>query len=402
MSETEPKNSLRVLFLTPSVRLLGARQSLLSTVKNLPDHIVPVVVCSGEGELTEELRESQVETEVVDQHPWRKLRGRVGATLFQIPQLKKIVSRFQPDVIHCNEYHITPQGVRSAASAEACCAVTTHVRSALPEKHFCNYELHKTQGIAVVSRSFEPQFEAAGLGHLTAVIYNGVDLSRYESANGVQNRELRREAGWCETDLVVGQLALISPNKQQLVLAEAVARANARGARVRLLLAGDAFNSTHSYAQVLQERIAREDLRSSVCWLPFQKDVKPIYDCMDLNALISLEEGFGRTIIEAGQQGIASIGSNRGGIPEIIRPNETGFLVQPDCVDEIADCLVAAYQEREKIRQMGKEAKVHIEQNFTLKTSLEKLEAFWKQAHHKATLKKLMKFTAIMISAANL
>ena len=48
---------------------------------------------------------------------------------------------------------------------------------------------------------------------------------------------------------------------------------------------------------------------------------------IDLNLLISDDEGFGRVILEAAAFGKPSIGSRVGGIPEVIAEGETGLLI---------------------------------------------------------------------------
>jgi glycosyltransferase involved in cell wall biosynthesis len=48
---------------------------------------------------------------------------------------------------------------------------------------------------------------------------------------------------------------------------------------------------------------------------------------LDLNMLVSDEEGFGRVILEAGAAGVPTVGSRVGGIPELIKHDETGFLL---------------------------------------------------------------------------
>lgn len=121
----------------------------------------------------------------------------------------------------------------------------------------------------------------------------------------------------------MGLLGLVSERKNQLVAAEAVALTAARGADVRLLLAGDSFKDSTDYGERLRERLAADDLRDRAVWLPFQKDAAALYRSMDINLLISGEEGFGRTIIEAGAAGRPSIGARIGGIPEIIEEGRT-------------------------------------------------------------------------------
>jgi len=52
-----------------------------------------------------------------------------------------------------------------------------------------------------------------------------------------------------------------------------------------------------------------------------------------------INEAFGRVIIEAYSYGIPVIGSNRGGIPELIDVNKTGFIFDPDIKDSLINTI---------------------------------------------------------------
>lgn len=365
----------RILLLTPSVRLLGARQSLLSIVKNFPSHILPHVVCSGSGDLTKALQDAQIPHSVIPHFPWRKFSGRLRSTFQQLPALRSLVREFKPSIIHCNEYHCTPQALRAASAAGFSVPVTVHMRNAPTQRHIQNYELRNATSIIAVSESIKPLFREQGLESRVQVIHNGIEVEQFLEAK--PDPSLRQTLGWGSDVLVVGLLGLVSPRKAQLVLAEAVALANARGAQVRLLLAGDAFKSSLEYGEQLRARLAQPDLSTVSQWTPFQKEILPLYGSMDLNALISTEEGFGRTIIEAGALGIPSVGSRIGGIPEIILPNETGFLIDEGDVQALAQLLLQASNDREHLKLLGQNARERVVREFTLTATVEKLVRHW-------------------------
>lgn len=369
---------MKVLFLTPSVRLLGARQSLLALVTHLPPEIEPLVVCPGNKGLTQELRTAGVAVEVVPHGAWRKAGGRIRASVFEIPALRRLVRGFSPTIVHCNEFHCTPQGVRAAAGAGGNVGVTSHVRLGITPRQIRNYDLGRCDRIAAVSEACRELFADSGLLDRVEVVYNGVDVSAFRGLEGSTTR--RGEWGWSADDLVVGLFGLVSPRKNQLVAAEAVAEANRRGVRARLLIAGDAFRGTEEYGERLRARINADDLRDNVRWLPFQRDVAPLYAACDVNLLISAEEGFGRTIIEAGAMGIPSIGSRIGGIPELIRDGETGWLVQEGSVAALADAIVRLGQSRDALRRIGDATRAHVLARFSIEAHVDAMRAFWNRA----------------------
>ena len=60
-----------------------------------------------------------------------------------------------------------------------------------------------------------------------------------------------------------------------------------------------------------------------------------IYNAVDIFVTPSLEENLPNTIMEAMACGTPCVGFNIGGIPEMIRPGETGFLAKPHDAEEL-------------------------------------------------------------------
>jgi glycosyltransferase involved in cell wall biosynthesis len=359
---------MRVLYLSPSNRLLGARQSLVDLVTHLPRDVEPLVVCPGEGELHCVLREHGIAVEAVPHFAWRKLVGRVRSQFQQVPALRRLVARFQPDIVHANEYHAAPQAL---AAAQGRVPVIAHVRNTLPPGHGVKYLLGHCARVIIVSEAIRSTLGSAVPQERVQVVYNGVDVSRFTPAS---SREALQEVEWPATALVAGLFGLVSERKNQLIAAEAVALAASRGVDVRLLLAGDAFKSSLAYGETLRARIGQPDLRDRVLWLPFQSDVAALYRACDVNLLVSGEEGFGRTIIEAGACGLPSIGARTGGIPEIIVEGETGWLVPPGDSAALAEVLVKAVGEGDLLRKMGGAARVRVGEKFALSAMVSGME----------------------------
>lgn len=369
---------MRILVLTPSSRLLGARQSLLDLVSHLPAGYEPLVICPSGGELWEKLRERSVPVEMVKHHPWRKLGGWLGANFAQVPDLKRIAARFDPDVIHANEFHSCPQGWRVSESIGA--ALCGHVRLTITPRQIQNYHMNACARILCVSQAVAGLFARTELADRTRVVYNGVGLDRFESTIPHSRAPIAETADWPAEALVVGLFGLVSERKNQRVAAEAVALAAKRGVDVRLLLAGDPFKSSVAYGDGLRARLADDDLRGRVVWLPFQGDVLPLYRAIDLNLLISSEEGFGRTIIEAGALARPSIGSDIGGIPELILHGETGWVLPSLDAETLADVLVEAARDRAELRRRGDLAMQRVKEHFTLEACVRKTVEVWEEA----------------------
>lgn len=378
---------MRVLFLTPSVRLLGARQSLLALAKALPAGVEAMVAASGEGGLTDELRAIGVPVEVVPHGPWRKVPGRLRAVFQQVPKLKRIVRRFRPDIVHANEFHSIPQGACLAGETVGSRALCGHVRLGISPRQIRNYRLGDCHRIVAVSRACAGLFDGSGLEDRVRVVHNGVDVSAMAPESAAQaGAALRAEWGWPPGEtLVLCLLGLVSERKNQALAVEAVVRANALGAPARLLLAGDAFKSSAGYGEALRARIESPDARDGsgaplARWLPFQREVAPLYGAADINLLVSSEEGFGRTIIEAGAVGRPSVGSSVGGIPELVEQGRTGWIVPEGDAEALAERIAEAWRDRGALAGMGAAARERAVGSFSLEAHAAAMVAVWREA----------------------
>ena len=74
-------------------------------------------------------------------------------------------------------------------------------------------------------------------------------------------------------------------------------------------------------------------------------------------------EGFGLVLLEAMASGKPVIGSTVGGITDVIRPGETGLLVDPDGSSSLADAIVKLARSPELRLQMGKSARAYAEKH---------------------------------------
>jgi glycosyltransferase involved in cell wall biosynthesis len=68
--------------------------------------------------------------------------------------------------------------------------------------------------------------------------------------------------------------------------------------------------------------------------------------------------------IEAACFGRASLGSNQGGVPEIVINNQTGLLVDPQNINEIKEAIFAFCSDNQLAAQLGKNARQLVEDKF--------------------------------------
>jgi N-acetyl-alpha-D-glucosaminyl L-malate synthase BshA len=110
----------------------------------------------------------------------------------------------------------------------------------------------------------------------------------------------------------------------------------------RLLLAGDGPEMAAA-----EEAAAEAGVAERVHFLGEQEDVERVYGASDVFLLPSEHESFGLAALEALASGVPVVGTDSGGLPEVVRHAATGFLV------EVGDVAGAGARAAELLRDEG-------------------------------------------------
>jgi glycosyltransferase involved in cell wall biosynthesis len=95
-------------------------------------------------------------------------------------------------------------------------------------------------------------------------------------------------------------------------------------------------------------------------FLGYQEDVAPFYSAFDAFVLPSANEGTPVTAIEALAAGRPVVATRVGGVPDIVRDGEDGFLVEAGDVDGLAERLAALAADPGLRAQMGEAGRARV------------------------------------------
>jgi len=365
-----PEAPRRVLYLTPSVRLLGARRSLLGLVTHLdPVRWQPIVCGQSEGHLAEALRQEGVPFEILHLGWWRKAKYWLRRP-WAIARLARLIRRRGIDLVHCNEIYPNPYAVRATARLDRArgrrVPVVTHMRLSISPRMVRNYDLGRADLIIVPSAAAGHDFDLwPDKERRVVVVPNGVDLDEFRRT--LSREEARGRLGLPMNGLLLSAIGDVSPRKGGDLVLEALARLGPAIPGLRLMFVGDPHRGQSEFAEGLRRRAAQPPLAGRVHFFPYTRDILPFYEAADVNLLISRDEGFGRTIIEAGALETPSIGARTGGIPELIDHGRTGLLVPPEDPAALAEAISRLAREEPERRAMGRAARERAEAEFSIR-----------------------------------
>ena len=164
----------------------------------------------------------------------------------------------------------------------------------------------------------------------TEVVHNTVTLSRFDCA-----RDIRRDLGVPSGSVVIAFVGQIRENKgvgQFIAMAHAIADVDAT-----FLLVGECRDPAQFEGAYTEERLKREiggDTR--IRYVGYRADVENVFRSSDIIVVPSRwGEPFGLINIEAGAARKPVVATRDGGIPEVIRHGENGFLVDVDDAESL-------------------------------------------------------------------
>jgi glycosyltransferase involved in cell wall biosynthesis len=141
-------------------------------------------------------------------------------------------------------------------------------------------------------------------------------------------------------------------------LIEAAALAKSESKDVRYVICGRGAES--QAAREHAKRLGVGDLFDFKGWVVGQEKTKVLVDA-DIFVLPSHSEGMPNALLEAMSSGLAVIATRVGGIPDIIRHNENGLLVDPRRPEQLAEAIRFYLRNENRRAEVGRAARATIE-----------------------------------------
>lgn len=169
------------------------------------------------------------------------------------------------------------------------------------------------------------------------VVPNPIDMTIYTPQR--RNDALRSTLGADPSDILIGVIGRLDPAKGQMETVEATKQLIDSGIAVKVVLVGEETLNLKGAKAQLTQRIQELNLQDVVQLTGFRSDTADIVASLDILAMPSWAETFGRVLLEAMASQVAVIATNAGGVPDIIENEVDGLLVPPRDVSALATAL---------------------------------------------------------------
>ncbi|MCF8078451.1 MAG: glycosyltransferase family 4 protein [Desulfobacterales bacterium] len=202
------------------------------------------------------------------------------------------------------------------------------------------------------------------------VIHSGVEIERFKTPAGAPDA-LRRSLRISKNAAVVGFVGWLLPIKDPLTLLSAMEQVWEKVENAVVVFVGKG-----ELAPVLKKRAEALGAEKKVILTGWRPDIPALMHMFDMFVLPSRNEGMGRVLVEAMAAGKPVIGSRTGGITDLIKHGENGYLFEPGNAAELAKFIIEIAQKPFLRKQMGEKGRV-IAKNYSIERMIQMLDELY-------------------------
>jgi len=206
------------------------------------------------------------------------------------------------------------------------------------------------------------------------VIPNGLVLDKFTVKNS-NRMEFRQQLGITERDFLWLAVGRLEEQKDYSNLLQAFKIIIQDGHEAQLRVAGQG-----PLLENLQRQSMGLDIYDRVVFLGLRRDIPSLLDAADGYVLSSAWEGLPNAVMEAMAAAKPVVATNVGGVPELVKEDETGFIVPPRNPEALAQAMEKMMAlPQEKRLEMGKAGRTYIEANYSLEHVVDQWVALYKE-----------------------
>lgn len=173
---------------------------------------------------------------------------------------------------------------------------------------------------------------------------------------------------------LIGMVSIVRLAKGHETLLRAAQLLRVQGFEARYLIVGEG-----PYLEAVRQKAKELELTHCVTFAPHREDVPAVLRALNVLVIPSLHEGIPQIGLQALACQTPVVGSDVGGIPEIIRNGETGRIFPVNDAAQLAAKIQETLRQPEQTRRMAERGRALVEREHSLDAMLNKLDAIYRK-----------------------
>ena len=282
-------------------------------------------------------------------------------------KMAEVVNREQLDVLHV--HYAVPHAVCAILARD----MTDHPVKVVTTLHgtditvlghdsslrdIIRYAIQRSDEVTAVSDALVDQTrQMLEVGRDIHTIYNFVDERVYGPKT--DKKDLKKAYNIAEDEKVLLHVSNFRPVKRVVDVVRTFAAVQTE-VSCKLVMLGDGPDREKAWAEA-----KRLGVDQDVLFLGNQRQVADYLHIADLMLLLSEKESFGLAALEAMACGVPVLGTDVGGIPEVVFHNETGYVVPLGAVELAAQQAVGLLTDPDKMKSFKQRSLDVVEEYFS-------------------------------------
>ncbi len=218
------------------------------------------------------------------------------------------------------------------------------------------FSIEQSDGVTAVSHYLKKRtMQEFGIGCEIRVIHNFIDIHRGDMASTVCKKSQYAP----EDEFILMHASNFRPVKRVTDVVRIFSRVR-EAVPAKLLLVGEGPD------RLLVQQVVKEmGLQDHVHFLGQVDLIDDLLKCADIFLLPSEQESFGLVALEAMNCGVPVIGTQIGGIPEVVKHGETGYLFPVGEIGQMANAAIELLSSPELLATFRRNARQRAIQHFS-------------------------------------
>lgn len=378
----------KILYLHTGAELYGADMVLLTLLEGLDKRkYEPIVVLPMDGPLVNKLKANTIEVHVIDYPILRRQyftpKGLINYSLTYFGSCNKVISMIKNrkiDIVHVNTIAVL-EGIYISKKLEV--PLIWHVHEILEKPKIVYKVTSALMGkfatkIITVSKAVKSHLFKSGLisEEKFEVIYNGVNTNKFNP--NYDCSELREELSIPNNAFVIGMIGRVNAIKGQDEFIKIASSIIKRNHKVYGVIVGDAFPGQEWRIDDLMKMIDESGCKDNIKYLGYRTDTNILHDLFDVYVLPSISaDSLPTVVLESMASKRVVVGYKNGGICEMVRDRESGYLEEIKESTKLAKDIEKIIDNKELYRSMAENGFKRLHNMFSLKSFYENIDSLY-------------------------